>query len=144
MQSLGVPLYFLPLQPVRANLRLAIPVVNGRASRSRCCQSRVCADLSSEPPGLRGDSLLRGEQLSNATWAPDGENVRKTEGYWAGIMAYGMVVVSMQREEEEGGGARALRKSCDLLRDGCLALTKRTALNLHPVVEQEAAEATET
>ena len=92
MQSLGVPLYFLPLQPVRANLRLAIPVVNGRASRSRCCQSRVCADLSSEPPGLRGDSLLRGEQLSNATWAPDGENVRKTEGYWAGIMAYGMVV----------------------------------------------------
>ena len=51
-----VLLLLLPLQSVRANLRLAIPAVSPAANRSVYRQSRIRADLSSESLCLRGES----------------------------------------------------------------------------------------
>ena len=45
----------LPLQTVRANLRLAIPTVCFRANRNAYRQSRICADLSSVAQCLCGE-----------------------------------------------------------------------------------------
>jgi hypothetical protein len=56
MVSMRIPLLFLPLQTVRANLRLATLGVTPGANRSAYRQSLICADLSSESPCLRGAS----------------------------------------------------------------------------------------
>ena len=76
-----VLLLFLPLQSVRANLRLAIPAVSPAANRSVYRQSRICADLSSvclvvASEARRRESLcLRGESSSGA------DNYRMQMGY---------------------------------------------------------------
>jgi hypothetical protein len=44
-------------QTVRENMRLVIAMIRSRANQRTYHQSRICADLSSESPCLRGESF---------------------------------------------------------------------------------------
>ena len=57
--SMRIPLLFLPLHTVRADLRLAIRAVESRANQRAYRQSRICANLFSVAQCLRGESLFR-------------------------------------------------------------------------------------
>ena len=66
---MSLSLLRLPLQTVRANLRLAIPAVNLRDRRSAHWQSLICADLPSVPQCLRGESSYGWEILKRSLGA---------------------------------------------------------------------------